>query len=262
MSVEKKIICPYRQDNFNGYVCKIATVDGSSNSTNRIVPEVCIENCGFYKVYEQIQCDALCPTIVIRKMSNYNHYLVDFNALVCKHKEISFDLRFPTFTEECTNCGLKSSNVTKQIYSLGTTLLENALLPKSAKTAKSLYREIKEGRYEDVVTKSYSFMETILKEILEKKGCEVEKIKELKKLWREYRSYCLQNVQKPTEYLLNSMNGLLLQLGSVRNEYSSAHGSIDDEQIDMPLAELCVNITMTLATFIARIEIGENDESR
>lgn len=252
------INCHLQNIGMGTLICKAAKQDGNSN-TNEVNPEDCY-SCVAGKIYRELGCDAILPQMRIMRHSGGNRILIQ--QLLCKTKKRYTDYK------HCESCNLRAAETTKAILSTVTSLFSSNEFYSSYKDIEKARVSIRDGNFDTAITNSISSAESTMRIIHDKLNKSLPKSCTITELFKSTREILkLDDIDKEEVVLklINVLNGLVTSFASLRNALSDAHGRGDSSlNVQEYIAELSLNISCTLSTFLVRrfIEIikGVNNE--
>lgn len=240
------IDCHLQQIGMGTLICRAAKQIGDS-STNEVSPTVCF-NCPAGKIYRDVGCDAVLPKIHVY------HYIgsssSDIESLFCKIR------RRDTTPEFCSTCGLVTAETTRHIITTARGLFEAQGFYSAYKDIEKAREAIRDGNFENAVTRSIACLESVMRAIHEKCKQPLPSKKQLTDLWKSIRNLLLfdeLDSSGATVSLMNALAGLVTHLGNLRNTLGDAHGKgVYPPAVSENIAELAVNTASTLSTVIIR----------
>lgn len=240
------ISCHLQQLGMGTLLCRAAKQNGN-NTTNEVSPEICF-NCETGKIYREIGCDASSPQIRI-----FNGAIPDFGDIFCSRKK-----RY-TKLDNCKECNLAQAETTKHSISHTRGIFQTYGFHSAYKDIEQARISFRDGNYENTITRSISSLESVIKIIHEKREAELPNKKQLTDLWKSVRQLLkLSEIVEETDIsaLLNSLSGTVQHLASLRNSLSDSHGRGNSSSPSSEdLAELAINASSTLSTFVIRRHI-------
>jgi len=244
---EDDIDCHLQQIGIGSLICRGAQQTGRENSTNKVTPAICY-NCSVGKIYREVGCDAPSCNVSIRYYSNNPH--ITLSEILCKIRR-----RYTTL-EYCRTCTLVTSESTKQIISVARGLFQNAKFFAAYQDLEKARLAIRDGEFDRSITHSIACLECTCRMIHDELGEKLPSDKSVSDLWKSTRRILEldqlndENVITP---LLNSLSGVVNQMGAIRNALSDAHGRGKfSPQVSESFAELSINAASTIATFAIR----------
>ena len=240
------IECHLQQIGMGSLICRAAKQTGE-NTTNE-VKEINCFNCETGKIFREVGCDAVTPKI--RIYSHYGGARCDVETLFCKIR------KRPTTLDYCKTCGLVNAETTRQIITTTRGLFEAQGFHSAFKDIEKAREAIRDGNFENAVTRSISCIESVIRICHEKLGKPLPNKKQVSDLWKSVRDI-LQfeklDSSEATVSLLNSLSGVITNLGGLRNTMGDAHGrGVSPPEVSESIAELAINTASTLSTFIIR----------
>ena len=241
------IDCHLQKIGMGTLICNAARQSGE-NTTNEVDPAICF-NCPAGKIYREVGCDAISPKI--RVIISYGDNLtVDYKSLFCKIR------RRETTLEYCQTCGLVTAETTRKIVSTARGLFEAQDFYSAYKDIEKARESIRDGNFENAVTRSISCLESTMRICHERLGQSLPSKKQVSDLWKSTRAILKFDELDPENkllHLMNSLNGVITHLGSLRNTLGDAHGKgLFPPDVSESIAELAINTTSALATIIIR----------
>lgn len=240
------ISCHLQQVGMGNLICKAARQTGDG-TTNETTPELCF-SCPAGKIYREIGCDAVTPKIKL--YSRYNDIQVDFDALFCRIRKRETSLNY------CKTCGLAVAETTRQILTNARGLFQTQKFYSAYQDLEHAREAIRDGNFENAVTRSISCLESTMHICHEKLGVPLPNKKQVSDLWKSTRvilKFDDIDTTGATENLLNSLTGVVIHLGGLRNSLGDAHGrGLIRPEISESIAEIALNTASTLATMIVR----------
>lgn len=254
---EDSIDCHLQEFGMGSLICRGAQQTGRENTTNEVTPAVCF-SCDVGKIYRDVGCDAPLPSITIFSKYGSSHPRVFVYEIFCKIRR-----RYTTL-EYCHSCTLATAESTRQIVTTTHGLLTSTGFYTAYQAFEKARLAIRDGEFERSITHSISCLESTCCIIHEKLGSELPKKKELTSLWKstrgllENKGLLTNDSLSPT---LNSLHGLVTNIGSIRNTLSDAHGRGNyPPQVSEAIAELALNSAATVATFAIRTFKQKNSD--
>jgi HEPN domain-containing protein len=245
-SENDNIECHLQQIGMGSLICRAAKQTGE-NTTNEVYPIDCF-NCEAGKIFREVGCDAAIPKILIFQYDGGSR--CDIESLFCKIRKRSTRLDY------CRTCGLVTAETTRQIITTTRGLFEAQGFHSAFKDIEKAREAIRDGNFENAVTRSISCIESVIRICHEKLGKPLPNKKQISDLWKSLR----ENLQfdkldssEATVSLINSLSGVITNLGGLRNTLGDAHGKgISPPDVSESIAELAINTASTLSTFIIR----------
>lgn len=241
------IDCHLQQVGMGTLICRAAQQRGDK-STNEVNPVICF-NCVAGKIYRDVGCDAVLPKVRIFPYSGGVDHQIE--SLLCRLRKRE------TTLDNCKICPLVASETTRQLVSETRGLFQSQEYYTAYQSIEKAREAIRDGKFEHAVTQSLTCVESVLKITLEKMGVPLPNSKGVTDLWKVFRSNATIDDGDGADtivQLLNSLGGVVAQLGGVRNALSDAHGrGIKPPIVQEYVAELSMNTSATLSTVIIRI---------
>ncbi len=245
-SEQDNIDCHLQQVGMGTLICRAARQTGK-DTTNEVDPSICF-NCAAGKIYREVGCDAVLPKLRIHAYLRGQDSRVE--QLFCKIRKRN------TTLEYCRTCGLATAETTRQIVSIARGLFEAQGFYSAYKDIEKAREAIRDGNFENAITRSISCLESVMRICHEKMSQQLPSGKQVSNLWKSTRTVLKFEgieVSEAITILLNTLSGLVTQLGGLRNELSDAHGRGNySPDVSENIAELAINIAATLSTAIIR----------
>lgn len=246
-SEEDNFDCHLQQIGLGSLVCRCAKQDGTSNSTNNVTPAICF-SCPVGKIYREIGCDAPSTNISMRYYNNSPHVII--SEIFCKIRKRS------TTIEYCRSCSLVTAESTKLIIQATRGLFQSSKFYAAYQDIEKARMAIRDGEFDRSITHSIACVESTCRLIHDEMGENLPAEKSLSVLWKSTRKVLDLDAlgsEDTIVQLLNSMFGVVNQLGAMRNALSDAHGKgKHSPQVSESYAELALNTASTIATFAVR----------
>jgi hypothetical protein len=227
-------------------VCKAVRNTGNNN-TNEVEPESCFE-CEAGRIYRELGCDAFTPAIRVI-CSNYGNN-AQCEQVLCKLRK-----RYTTF-DECKTCNLKAAETTKTIFQQVKGLFTDNEFFASFKEIEKAREALRDGKYDTAITNSLASLESTMRIIHEKLEASLPNGKAVSDLYKSTRTLLkIDDIdgEKMVFQLSNSLNGLMVNFGGLRNSLSDAHGrGVMPQATQEYVAELALNVSSSLSTFLVR----------
>lgn len=242
-SEKDDVSCHLQDIGIGTLICRAAKQTGE-HTTNEVNATICF-NCPVGKVYREVGCDAITPNIRI-----YHYDTPDINSLFCKIRKRD------TTIDYCKKCGLPVAETTRQLVSIARGLFEKHGFYSAYKDIENARKAIRDGNFENAVTRSISCLESTMKICLDELRKPLPKKKQVSDLWKSVRVILKFDKMDPTgatENLLNSLSGIVTHLGGLRNVLGDAHGKGKfPPDASESIAELAINVASSLSTIIIR----------
>jgi HEPN domain-containing protein len=240
------IDCHLQQVGMGTLICRAARQTGGT-TTNEVNPIICF-NCPAGKIFREVGCDAVLPKIKIYQHIGGSPFQV--TTLFCKIRKRETTLDF------CRTCGLATAETTRQIVSTTRGLFEAQGFYSAYKDLEKARESIRDGNFENAVTRSIDCLESTMRICIEKIGELPPSKKQVTDLWKSTRTNLRFDELDPsgsTLDLMNTLSGVVTQLGRLRNTLGDAHGrGIFTPDVSEIIAELAINTASTLSTAIIR----------
>lgn len=226
-------------------ICRAA--GRGDNTTNEVTPAICY-NCDAGKVYRKLGCDAISPRL---RFFPYSGGVVPRQlGLFCRIRKRD------TTLEECLACDLVPAETTKQILTEARGLFQAEEFYSAYQDIEASRKALRDGNFENAVTRATSCVESVMRAIHEKLGTELPSKKQLSDLWKSTRALLSFEDMVESEtlpMLLNALSGVMNHLGGMRNTLSDAHGKGSSRpDVSAGIAELALNVASALSTIIIR----------
>jgi len=245
---EDSIDCHLQQLGMGSLLCRGAQQRGNDNFTNETNPAICF-SCNIGKIYRDIGCDAASSDVGIRYFGNSVAY-VTLDGIFCKIRR-----RYTTL-EYCHTCTLVTAESTRQIVSDARGLFQNLNFYPAFQDLEKARLAIRDGDFDRSITHSIACLESTCRLIHDELGQKLPDDKNVTSLWKSTRrileldSLDGENIVAP---LLNSLSGVVSQIGAMRNSLSDAHGKGKySPEVSESFSELALNTAATVATFAIR----------
>lgn len=240
------IDCHLQQVGMGTLICRAARQTGDK-TTNEVNPTICF-NCPAGKIYREVGCDAVLPKIRIYPYMRGASFNVE--TLFCKIRKRETTLDY------CRICGLATAETTRQIVSRTRGLFEAQGFYSAYKDLEKARELIRDGNFENAVTRSIACLESTMRICHEKLGKPLPSKKQVTDLWKSTRAVLHFDELDPsgaTLTLMNSLSGIVTHLGGLRNTLGDAHGKgIFPPDVSEVIAELAINTASALSTAIIR----------
>lgn len=242
----ENIGCHLQQVGMGTLICKAARQSGDK-TTNEVNPAVCF-NCDAGKIFREVGCDSVLPKVQIYPY----HGGVSFNleTLFCKIRKRETNLDY------CRTCGLVTAETTRHTVSTARGLFEAQAFYSAYKDLEKARESIRDGNFENAVTRSIACLESVMRICHEKLGESLPGKKQVTDLWKSTRKILHLDDLDPsgaTLNLVNALSGVATHLGGLRNALGDAHGKgMFPPNVSENLAELAINTASTLSTVIIR----------
>lgn len=240
------IDCHFQKVGTSGLVCRAAKRNGK-NVTKKTTPKICF-NCPAGKVYREVGCDSVSTQVSLSK--TIDDVVYNFGDLFCQKKK-----RY-TSLEKCKNCNLVTAETTKEIVYEAKSLFERHDFYTAYQDLEEARVNIRDGKFDDAITRCLSSLESTMKIYHEKLDIELPQKETATKLWkstRETMNFYEIDSTGSVEDLLNALSGTTTKFAGLRNVLGDAHGKgLESPEASETIAELAINISATLSTFILR----------
>jgi hypothetical protein len=226
-------------------ICRAARQTGDK-TTNEVDPTICF-NCSAGKIFREVGCDAVLPKI---RIYPYKGGPFNVETLFCKIRKRKTTLDF------CRTCGLATAETTRQIVSTTRGLFEAQGFYSAYKDLEKARESIRDGNFENAVTRSVACLESVMRICHEKLGESLPSKIQVTDLWKSTRTILHFDKLDPsgaTLILMNALSGVVTHLGGIRNILGDAHGKgTFPPDVSENIAELAINTASTLSTAIIR----------
>lgn len=246
-SENDSIECHLQQVGMGTLICRAARQTGGKTS-NEVSPRICF-NCDAGKVFREVGCDAILPKIRIYQFVGGGER-AEVSSLFCKIR------KRPTDLEYCRTCNLVTAETTRQIVTTTRGLFEAQDFYSAYEDLERARKSIRDGNFENAITRSIASLESTMRICHDKMGKPLPKKHQVTDLWRSTREILELNsldTSGQTLILMNSLSGVVSQLGGLRNVLGDAHGKgIVSPAVSESIAELAINTASTIATMVIR----------
>jgi len=250
------IDCHLQQVGMGTLICRAARQIGDK-TTNEVNPTICF-NCPAGKIFREVGCDAVLPKIQIYPF--IGGASSDVETLFCKIRKRETTLDF------CRTCGLVSAETTRRIVSTTRGLFEVQGFYSAYKDLEKARESIRDGNFENAVTRSIACLESTMRICHEKLGKPLPSKKQVTDLWKSTRTilhFDELDSSGAALTLTNALTGVIIHLGGLRNTLGDAHGKgIFAPVVSENIAELAINTASTLSTVIIRCFNQIKEESK
>ncbi len=243
--------CHLQQVGMGSLICKAAKQTGE-NTTNEVNPSICF-NCEAGKIYREVGCDAVLPKVRIygvKSDGGKSDSHINLMNLLCKIRKRDTTLNY------CKTCSLPVSETTRKIITTARSLFETHGFFSAYKDIEKARKAFIDGNFENAVTRSISCLESTMRICHDELGEPLPNKKQISDLWKSARSILkFDKIDQTgaTEKLLNSLSGVVLRLGALRNVLSDAHGKgKNPPEVSGNIAEIAINVSSSLSTAIIR----------
>jgi hypothetical protein len=240
------IDCHLQQIGMGTLICRAARQTGDK-TTNEVNATTCF-NCDAGKIFRDIGCDAVLPKIHIYPYGDGSH--MDLEQLFCKIRKRETTLEF------CRTCGLVTAETTRQIISTARGLFVAQGFYSAYKDIEKAREAIRDGNFDNAVTRSIACLESVMRICHEKLGQPLPSKVQISDLWKSTRNILQFDSLDPsgaTLHLINTLSGVVIGLGGLRNTLGDAHGKgLFPPDVSENIAELAINTASTLSTAIIR----------
>ncbi len=242
---EDNIDCHLQQVGMGTLICRAAKQTGD-RTTNEVNPTICF-NCDAGRIFREVGCDAIHPSIRIRQFGRNPTFTVD--ALFCSVRKREANL------DSCRTCDLVTAETSRHIVSTARGLFEAQGFYSAYQDIENARIAIRDGNYENAITRSISCLESVMRICHEKLGQPLPK-KQVSSLWKSTRKilrFDEFDTSQATPNLMNTLSGVVERLGNMRNALGDAHGRGEyPPAVSETIAELALNTASTIATTTIR----------
>jgi len=243
---DKSIECHLQKIGMGTLICSAARQTGRSG-TNEVMAANCLE-CDAGRIYREVGCDAVSPKIHIFQHSGGSS--IQIESLFCKIRKRYTDIEY------CRRCDLVTAETTRNIVSQTRGLFQAQGYASSFKEIEKSRKDIRDGHFDRSITSSLSSLESTMRVIHDKMEKELPKKKQLSEIYKSTRRILHMDkiaTGKKAQALMNSLNGVITHLGSLRNELSDSHGKgLFSPEVSESVAELALNISSSMSTMMIR----------
>lgn len=240
------IDCHLQQVGMGTLICRAARQTGDK-TTNEVNPTICF-NCSAGRIFREVGCDAVLPKIRIYPYIGGASF--DVETLFCKIRKRETTLDF------CRTCGLVTAETTRRIVSTARGLFEAQGFYSAYKDIEKARESIRDGNFENAVTRSIACLESVMRICHEKLGQSLPAKKQVSDLWKSTRNilhFDELDTSGATLNLMNALSGVVTHLGALRNALGDAHGKgMFSPDVSENIAELAINTASTISTAIIR----------
>jgi len=240
------VSCHLQQIGMGSLICKAAKHSGD-RSTNEVDAALCF-NCDAGRVYREVGCDAALPKLRIIPHMGGAHLMLE--SLLCRIR------KRVTTLDYCRTCTLASAETTKEITAVARGLFVGQGFHTAYKDLEKARERIRDGNPDGAITSSIACLESALRECHVRLGLPLPDGRQVTDLWKSARAALRLEELDPTGRsgpLLNTLSGLVAQLGGMRNALGDAHGRDSQSPAASEIvAEIALNTAATLATAVVR----------
>ena len=240
------IECHLQQIGMGTLICRAARQIGD-NTTNEVNPVICF-NCEAGKIFREVGCDAVTPKVRIHRYTGGARCSVD--PLFCKIRKRETTLDY------CRTCGLVTAETTRKIVSVTRGLFEAQGFCSAYKDIETARKAIRDGNFENALTRSITCLESVMRICHEELNQSLPNKKQISDMWKSTRKILRFDKLDPSQStvsLINSLSGVITNLGGLRNALGDAHGKgVRPPEVSESIAELALNTAATLSTVIIR----------
>lgn len=246
------ISCHLQKDGIGSLICLAAPL--GENTTNETNETVCF-NCPAGKIYREICCDAVSPKILI-SFSKDEATSPIVNKLYCKtrHRKTTLDY--------CRTCDLPTAETTQNITSETRGLFTAHGFDSALRFLDNARTSYRNGAFDHAITSRISCFESTMRNCLDYLRVPLPSQTNISSLWKsaaKVLEFGDVDASNSTKELLNSLTGMILKSGGLRNDLSDAHGkSSYSPDVSAVIAELAINTSSTLSTAVVRRFIQKN----
>ena len=240
--------CHLQQLGMGSLICRAAKQTGQENATNEVTPGICF-SCDVGKIFRDVGCDAASPKLTVISNRHFGP-TVNLRGIFCQIR------RRDTSLEYCETCTLATAESTRQIVTTTRGLLQSVGFHSAYQDIEKAREAIRDGEFDRAITHSIACLESTCRVIHDELGAPLPNSKDLTSLWKSTRKLLALDqsiAEKTMETFLNSLHGVIVNIGTVRNALSDAHGKGKvSPEVSEAMAELALNGSATAATFIVR----------
>lgn len=240
------ISCHLQQVGMGTLICKAAKQNGDK-STNEVDATICL-NCDVGKIYRDVGCDAGLPKIRIRPYIGGSNFAIE--SILCRIRKRD------TTLEYCRTCTLANAETTKEIVTAARGLFTAQQFHTAYKDLEQARERMRDGNFAGAITSSLSCFESALRECHVRLGTPLPDGKQVSDLWKSARTLLRfeeLDASGRTATLLNTMGGMVTQLGALRNALGDAHGrDSQSPAASEVVAEIALNVAASLSTAVVR----------
>ncbi len=250
------IECHLQQVGMGSLICRAAIQTGDK-TTNEVNPIICF-NCPAGKIFREVGCDAVLPKIRIFPLAGESQLRV--HNLFCKIRKRNTSLDY------CKTCGLAQAETTREIVTTARGLFEAKGFHSAFKDIEKARMAIRDGNFDNAITRSISCLESVMKTCHEKLGEALPAKQQVTDLWKSTREILRLDEIDASESvtrLMNSLSGIVTNLGGLRDALSDAHGRGQfPPALSEAIVELAINTCSTVSTTVIRrfSQIKGNDD--
>jgi hypothetical protein len=238
--------CHLQQIGMGTLICRAAKQTGDK-TTNEVSPKICF-TCPAGRIYREVGCEAVLPKV--RFYPYMGGSSVRLDSLFCRIRKRE------TTIDYCRTCSLANAETTRDIIQSTRGLFIAQNFHSAYKDLEKARLGIRDGDFDGAITSSISFLESVLRECHLRLNKSLPGDKTITGFWKSSRTILkLDEIAgaESTAAVMNSLHGLIANLGSLRNRLSDAHGRDSQSPTASALiAELTVNTAATLATTAIR----------
>ena len=242
---EENIECPFQAIGKGTLICKCSDIS-PDYTTNVTSPTLC-SNCDIGKLYRDIGCDAFTANVIIIRG---REKIIRVKSILCTKRKRETNLA------NCRTCTLVTAPTTKEILSTARGLFQFDDFYSAYQSIEDSRKNLRDGDYDGALTSSVSSLESVMKIILDRLDKPYPQTQDLTSLWKTVREALKSDEISTSDRitpLLNSLFGVVSQLGGIRNQLSDAHGRGEiSPEVPYMLAELAINTSSTLSTLLIR----------
>jgi len=210
------IDCHLQRVGMGTLICRAAQQTGN-RTTNEVNPTICF-NCPAGKIFREVGCDVVIPKIRIYQY--IGGYDSNVETLFCKIRKRETTLDF------CRTCGLVTAETTREIISVARGLFKAQGFYSAYKDIEKAREAIRDGNFENAVTRSIACLESVMCVCHEKLGQSLPSKKQVSdrgKIMQNLNSDELREVMKENTLRMNALtaeNDLIVKLLKRRGLYA------------------------------------------
>jgi hypothetical protein len=215
--------------------------------TDEVDAKICF-NCPAGMIYREVRCSSVTPRLRVIQMDGGSFLHVE--GLFCPIRKRD------TTAEYCRTCNLVTAETTRQLVTETRGIFTAQGFYSAYQDLEAARSAMRDGHYDQVITRSISCLESVMRICHERLAEALPSQKQVTNLWKSTRALLRFDEMEPSGSavgVLNSLSGVVSNLGQMRNALGDAHGRGESRAAVSPgMAELALNTALTLATAIAR----------
>ncbi|MHB0858003.1 MAG: abortive infection family protein [Anaerolineae bacterium] len=165
-------------------------------------------------------------------------------------------LRRGTTLEACVECDLVVAPTTRDLVTSSRALFTEERFYSAYQDIENARLALRDGKNASAVTQSCNAVESTMRACHEKLGRPLPRDKDITGLFKSTRDLLGLDTIASNEsflHLVNTLNGVITNLGGLRNAEGDAHGKgLRPPDVPYLVAELAINVSCALATVIIR----------